>query len=219
MTVQAVDLGNAGRAWVRSTLTSGRVLAQSVVNAVDLNEGSTLVLGINEAELDVGSRFENARSRQGASSLRASAASLLKLARIITNGRDPSHIIVEDDLALPDDPHIANASTGSLLVAEGTVFHLTDLAELQEPQELASFLVTSASGYPLNAFILQSMSRSTIASSLAHTAAKAFATNIVGIINTIFDNEAFTVWVPASTLQRHEVQQALSRQVEGAVRP
>ena len=84
MTVQAVDLGNAGRAWVRSTLTSGRVLAQSVVNAVDLNEGSTLVLGINEAELDVGSRFENARSRQGASSLRASAASLLKLARIIT---------------------------------------------------------------------------------------------------------------------------------------
>ena len=191
MTVQAVDLGNAGRAWVRSTLTSGRVLAQSVVNAVDLNEGSTLVLGINEAELDVGSRFENARSRQGASSLRASAASLLKLARIITNGRDPSHIIVEDDLALPDDPHIANASTGSLLVAEGTVFHLTDLAELQEPQELASFLVTSASGYPLNAFILQSMF-STIASSLAHTAAKAFATNIVGIINTIFDNEAFT---------------------------
>ena len=126
---------------------------------------------------------------------------------------------MEDDLALPDDPHIANASTGSLLVAEGTVFHLTDLAELQEPQELASFLVTSASGYPLNAFILQSMSRSTIASSLAHTAAKAFATNIVGIINTIFDNEAFTVWVPASTLQRHEVQQALSRQVEGAVRP
>ena len=154
------DLGDRGRHWVSRCLASGKGLSTHLAPLVDLNNGTTFLLGseasgIDETELEhgiVGSFL----------SPEISAQALIDVSEHLRQDSDSLLLVAEDDLRQPQDPAVVKEDHGSIVIAGGTVYHWTELPDDYSAQGLAEFLGRSSSGYPSQCIRVPGLVGSTI---------------------------------------------------------
>jgi len=202
VTLQLWELGELGRAWVRDSLTSGKVLSRHVLARTNFEEGSTVALGVaDRPQLRDVSDLAHSLGESYGASIEASAQALQTLLTEMRADGKMRLLVVEDDLARPDDPAIISRPPGSLLIADEAVYHLQDLADLKTADDLHEFLGTSASGFPLNGFLLRSLTRGELRLAFHQRRFRTVVAHVEAIINTIFDNDAFSSWLPDRILE------------------
>src|SRR5579863_2312430 len=131
MTPLWLDLGEPGRGWVRDSLAAGRMLSRHVLARLNLDEGSTIALGLVPGESNDLSDLKHGLPNESTCSMEASAEVLLALITQLNDTGDAQLLVVENDLARPDDPAVLNRAPGSVTFADETVFHLQDVADLK----------------------------------------------------------------------------------------
>lgn len=164
------------------------------MGALDIDNGETLVAGMDDANLMQNPDFARAIADPSVISPERSGTALLRALRdAFANCEGGSFVLVEDDLRLPNDPAVA--SRPDSIIAEAIVFHARGLTEFRNGDELALFLNHSASGYPLNAFVVPAGTVDELKSPTHHSLS-GVATGVVAIINSIFDCDAYSLWYP-----------------------
>lgn len=113
---------------------------------------------------------------------------------------ESASIVVENDLAKPDDPAILNRPVGSVVIADDAVYHWSRLLELDSPHALMEFLDSSSSGYPLNGFVLKSVTREQLTIGFLQHKLGAIVERVDAIINSIFDDDGYSIWIPRHLL-------------------
>jgi hypothetical protein len=144
-----LDLGEAGRSWVRSSLEQGKELSRAFLAVSDLESTQTWAYvpasRVSDAltNLAWGGIFtpKSAKSAQEFTFRRLQATQGL--------------VIVEDELATPADPFLSRFR-GSFAINETDVFHWLALGASSISAELEAFVNSRSSGYPLNAFLVNS---------------------------------------------------------------
>jgi len=197
-----LDLGDPGRAWVRDSLAAGKLLSRHVLGRLNIDEGSTFALGLSEEEGHDQRDLELSLGDLSESLLEASAESLLALITELRNKGNAHLFVVENDLAKPDDPAIVGRPLGSVVFAADTVYHLQDLADLDTQDGLIKFLGSSASGYPLNGFVMRSKSNEELSQAFRTKRLGPVIAGIDAIVNSVFDNSGFSVWLPNIVLEQ-----------------
>lgn len=189
------DLGEVGKTWVRSCLSSGKLLSRHVIARVNLDPGVVLAVGWDGPEVSDPSVLEHGIPNDDDLSAGASAVALLDVLHHIEGDFASASVVVENDLAKPDDPAILNRPVGSIIITDDVVYHWKRLSELDSPETLMEFLGSSSSGYPLNGFVVRSVTREQIVNAFAQHKLGAIVEHIEAIINSIFDNEGFSILV------------------------
>jgi len=189
------SLGENGKMRLKTCLASGRVLSRHVLARTDIDAGTVLAAGFDVSENLSPSVLEEARADSGDSRI-LSAAAIFDVLRRIDGDFESTFVVVENDIAKPDDPAILQRNIGSVIVFDGVVYHLKRLVELTTPESLSEYLGSSSSGYPLNALVVKSLTRQQIASAFAKRRLGKIVENVETIINSIFDNDGFAIWVP-----------------------
>jgi hypothetical protein len=197
------NLGEIGKLRLKTCLASGKLLSRHVLARTDINAGTVFAAGFDVPDNLEPSSLEYGYVGGDVSQTLASAASVLEILHRIDSDFDTTFVLVENDLARPDVRAIVNRPVGSIIIFEGVVYHWKPLAELQSPGSFVEFLGSSSSGYPLNAFIVKAITRQEIFSAFAQRRVSQIIEKIESIINSIFDNDGFSIWVPDRLLAFH----------------
>ncbi len=111
-------------------------------------------------------------------------------------------VVVENDVLRPDDPKsLRLLSSGSAVVADGTLFHVADAASLRDSSVLRQIL-SQASGYPLNAFVLRRGAAERLVEWVAHEDAGRLVDALTASVHSVFDGEGYVAWVRRSPADR-----------------
>ena len=184
----------AASEWVRSSLEDGRSFSRAVLSAHDIDSGETLVAGMAEANLMQGADLASGIGDASVITPERSGTALLRnLRHELAKSEGVLVVVVEDDLRGPNDPAVARQPDS--IISEGIVFHGRGLMEFSNGDELAVFLNHSASGYPLNAFVVRARGFDELKSAM-RSSLGGVAKRVEAIINCIFDCEAYCLWYP-----------------------
>jgi hypothetical protein len=104
-------------------------------------------------------------------------------------------VVVEDDLRKPGDPVLANRTVRSAYLGDN-VLHWSDL-RVGVGAEATRMIRLSASGYPLNAFVVKGSARD-LGLNDGLPVVEGFETQVAealtGVVVSAFDTESFLVW-------------------------
>jgi hypothetical protein len=196
-----VDLADRGRAWVSESLAAGRAVSKGVLKATDLTNGVALALIAADADPqvlghDLAIGLEDAKTLTP----QVSARELIKLLQMMQarHQRLLLTVVVENDIAKPEDPAVS--ARNDAIIVNDTVYHYRRVTELTHASKVVSYLGTSASGYPLNAFVLGGVSHDELLSGLNNPTI--LVPRLHAIINTIFDCDGYMAWVPYREFER-----------------
>ena len=180
-----------GLAWIKSSLLSGLSLSRRALALLNLDSGgvTSLVPPTPADLLDFSAGIGLSRK----DSWDWVYGKLMRLA--VASGKRA--LVVENDLAKPTDPILAERM-GETLFFAGEVFHYLDLPHCPSREALA-FVGRSASGYPLNVFLTEVTNRET--SELGPADLDAIVAGTSAIVAGSFDGEGFTLWVPQELAQ------------------
>jgi hypothetical protein len=193
------NLGDVGTMRVKSCLASGRLLSRHVLARINLDAGVTLAAGFDGCDFSDSAFLERGIASNAGSSRIASAAALLEVLHRIDVDFNSTSVVVENDLAKPDDPAILSRPLGSVIITGDVVYHFMRLSDLELPEALKEFLGSSSSGYPLNAFFMKSTNREQIVSAFAQRRLGIIVEHVEAIVNSIFDNDGFSIWISSDT--------------------
>lgn len=193
------DLHDVGRDWVKESLSAGGPLSQRLLSTMQLRNGTMYVLGLSRDNRDEAPQLDHGIGDPSVLSLDRSATSLLELLIELDQPEGSLGLLVENDLAKPTDPAVA-VRTDTVFVQE-SVYHLRYLTDLETPSDLIQYLGTSASGYPLDAFVIRGLDRDALMRALRKDPAD-LVTRVDAIVNTVFDCEGFSVWIPSGVLAK-----------------
>lgn len=186
-------LGKAGILWTRKSLSTGRACSQYLARTLDLVSGETVVPGIESLPSRAVDDLAISIAHVFKTSLRTAAEPLFKIVWSVM--AETRMLLVEDDMRRPTDPNILREDPVSLIRHDGIIFHLRDLTELTTPDRLITFLGASASGYPLNAFLVSGLSRDGLAQLLEADKFENLVPHVEVVINTIFDCDGYAAWL------------------------
>jgi hypothetical protein len=163
---------------------------------LDLAEGKTAVLGAHgELPCEDVERLWASVAHLDVLEEQDRAAALLDLLKSLEATVGEVGVVVEDYLRLPKDEHTrALLSTGSVVVAGGTVFHLRGASSLNTPAEVAE-LFGGGFEWPLNAFILQAEATRHFVEWVERSEARRLANALVGTIHAVYDAEGYIAWI------------------------
>jgi len=193
MSMVKLDLGEVGLLWTRKCLSSGRAWSQYLAGALEFSSGITIVPGIES--LPLGADNDLAVSITGAREAPQPGAAEALFEIILPILRTAPLLLVEDDLRREDDPNLLSEDPASIISGSGIIFHLRDSTQLKTFDSLRTFLGASGSGYPLNAFLLSGITRDELIQQIETDEFEGVAPHVGGVINTVFDCDAFAVWL------------------------
>lgn len=198
--ILATDIGELGDEWVRECLRAGRRLSRYVLAQIDLRVGSTFVLGPNRPEPITAMKDLELAYGRDLDFLNQGVETLLWLAAATKSKEHLSSMtmIVEDDLRVPSDPAIRRAQPMSVVAEDNVVYHWLPISDLTTSVEVSDFLLSSASGYPLNGFLVGDISMERFKSLLRKRRLHPVLDALIGIVNSVFDGDAYSLWVPDS---------------------
>ena len=193
---QVYNLDSKGREWTRKSLEMGGILSREVQSINDLKMGETsVVLCTWEQEMAVSKKsIEHGTIQSRLINSEPAAEAILKIVTHMEKERGQLAVVVEDDLMRPGDPATRDDET-ALYTLGRTVIHCRWLDELKTAKNLDHYLAQSASGYPLNAFLVP-IADLPAKGELDEKDIKKVANSVRGIINTAFDRESYTIWIP-----------------------
>jgi hypothetical protein len=196
MTVPGLyDAGEPGRKWVTESLAAGRALSLGLLGHLDVHEGAAFVLGVMHPAAIAGrTDLEEGVGNPAVISPAASADALLELFDKMQRQSGTLTLVVENDLARPDDPAILRRMNDAVVVATN-VYHCKDVADLRSSKDLVEYLGTSASGYPLNAFLLRDVRCDALAALIESAHYDDLAEHLEAVVNSVFDCEGYSVWI------------------------
>ena len=191
-----VDLDDVGRQWVYQCLKESVCLGSILLPRLDLTEGKTAVLGAHgELPCDDVERLWASVAHLDVLDEKDRAGALLELLKSLEAAVGGVDVVVEDYLRLPKDGHTrALLSTGSVVVAGGTVFHIRGTSSLNTPAEVVE-LFGGGFEWPLNAFILQAEATHHFVEWVERNEARQLANALVGTIHAVYDAEGYIAWI------------------------
>jgi hypothetical protein len=193
------NLGEAGRAWTQECLASGRELSRGVLAAVNLAHGTTYLAGLSSESIPAlaGHSLDQGIGNPSIISLDRSGESLFEFLKSPELKGSPD-IVVEDDLRIPGDPALRQKRIGSTHYFNQLPLHVGSLDSITSSASLVRFLESSASGYPLNSFILPQGQMEDIQTRLTAGNARDLGRSLMAIVNAALDGEAYAVWLPGA---------------------
>ncbi len=196
-------LGEPGRAWVRQCLGGGKPLSRSVLGRMDIDGGSVLALGISGRTPESIGNVEYPLSDPPPLPRDVSAESLFILLAELLGLEGGYLLIVEDDVASPNDPWLLRLpSDATTICSDDIVYHLRYLSDVHTGDDLARFLSYAYSGaWLLNGFVLKAMHREEVSKALRTGHFELVADHVEAIINSVFDNDLYSIWVPNRILE------------------
>jgi hypothetical protein len=123
----------------------------------------------------------------------SSARVLVDLLTWMQQKSGPLSLIVENDLARPTDPAIVRRT--DVFVVEETVYHHRAVADIVTPTDAIEYLGTSASGYPLNAFVIKTLTAAELRQTIVSGYIAHVYSHLQTIINSVFDCEGYCAWL------------------------
>jgi hypothetical protein len=198
-----VDLGQPGREWTRQSLAEGGILAKRSLVLLDVQKGSSFGLGLSELPPGALDHLDRALARQPSRALlEACARSIIQISRGLRQVDGPQVLMVEDDRRRVNDPAILRQPRKSYIAARGRVYHVRNTREFADASDWLMFLDGSASGYPFNGWLLQSITRGQLSACLRDLRLDEIWSHTTALINSLFDGDAYAVWLPEGTLKR-----------------
>lgn len=130
--------------------------------------------------------------------LSSSAGALLSLIRELERRHGSITFVVEDDLRRPTDPAVTANVHGWSRVIDSEVYACQRTAELTSAPEVVKYLGESASGYPLNGFLLRQTACTEFFALLSDGHFDTIVERAVAIVTAVFDSDGYCVWMPTS---------------------
>lgn len=193
------DLGANGKAWVKQSLAAGRRLSKAFLTTAGIESGKTFALGLAVPSRTV-ARFQldEGVADRSVLSLSSSADALLSLIRELERRYGSMTFVVEDDLRQPTDPTVMANVHGWCRVIDDEVYACRPTADLLSSAEVVRYVGGSASGYPLNGFLLAHTTCDEFSELLSAGRLIAIVRSAVAIVNAVFDSDGYSVWIPDS---------------------
>jgi hypothetical protein len=194
------DLDGAGKTWVRYCLTSERqsAISRQALERSERTGGSVLGMGVPErANLPSDAKLQFAPETYGfLLNRQTSAASLLLLFQRIEQHYGPCFLVLAADLLGPGDPYIQELPPGSVVSDERDFYYIEPLSGIADARQFVVLCNSVSTGYPLVGFLLWGMTQGEIVDKFRRHDAGVLGDAVQGIVNSIFDNDAFSVWLP-----------------------
>lgn len=195
---QFYNLGRRGLEWVHDSLESGRTLSHKVFAERKLEDGSVCVVAATSEQHAAATNDKHSLDAATSSSaiVRSDIAASFLLDWLVSRANSEAlAFVVEDDLAKPSDPVIRNMLNSVYQVNNDEVMHHKTVRGLKTGLDLEKFFNKSASGYPLNAFVLP-QNLLPAPGVLTGDDLNRLAKAVRIIINSAYDGETYTVWTP-----------------------
>ena len=170
------------RRWVQRSLSQGALLSHEVAAEVGRFGVATLLAP---------ARYGGGLLDDVGRGIRSEDADEIALAYLRTRGSPSGCLLVEDDLALPGDPGLAD-QPGRYSVVDGRILRWVDLGAPGD--RLAWTLRAGSSRFPLNAFLLPvSASQAGLVpgAEVGDDVLAGIAGQVVAVIVSVFDAEAY----------------------------
>jgi hypothetical protein len=189
-------LGDAGIAWLRSSLEDGLSMAREVLRSIKLEEGEAYAIIPPHAPSDVLYDFE-----EGGKGLAGSDEVLIEAFTQVI-GDDTALLVVEDERARPNAPFLERSRSETMTLGE-EVYHWFVLRP-GNVEEGMDFFSRSTGGYPTNAVISSPglETRLCEAGAIRASHVELLVQNLRAVIVSAYDNEGYVLWMPDSRRNR-----------------
>ncbi len=149
----SIEVQQELHSWVSTSLNRGKILSHKVLERIDSKANHANIIVGDETKLP---EINHQTINRALSTQRV--IDLLLIAKKLINAIDPATaltIIIEDDLALQGDTALQHVQHRIMYLNE-TVLHILSSKEGLDAMELSKFIASSASGFPLNGFLVPS---------------------------------------------------------------
>lgn len=176
------------RDWLISKLRIGGGLAQTALR-VGAGDGGTFVPIVGtRSEWPDGPFTDSAGARQ------VDSDNQLTVQLRSWFAERSAYLIVEDDLALPDDPAVAERAEDTFVIGND-VYHYLQLDQ-QSLDGASDFVRRGASGYPTIAFVLSAFERPDTANSASDAdTLNRMANTVLAALVSAYDDEGYLGWL------------------------
>jgi hypothetical protein len=193
------DLGQAGKAWVEFCLTPGQAISRQVIES-GVAGGSVLGMGVpGDVNLPADVKLQYGPLTYGFElSQQNSSKALLELFEGLERPYGPCLLVFETDLLGSDDPYTRELPPRALVVDGQDFYRIEPLAGMANADQFLTLYSWVSTGYPLVAFILEGVSPDEFADAFRRQNAGVLGNRVIGVVNTIFDADGYSIWLPDS---------------------
>jgi hypothetical protein len=179
------ETGTEGFDWVRRSLERGRSFSAAVLRRVDLAHGVVVALLPSDTDPQDAMQFE-----AGNFGLTNTGIAVAKRLRSVAGAS--ASLLVEHEFASPGDPFLENHPV-DWFVAGPDVYQWSRLD--RTPEEIATFMERSSSGYPMNGFLIpESQSRIFQRGVIDQAGLLGLADFVLAIVVGAYDATGYLIW-------------------------